>query len=64
MCIISKNGYRLKFCIKIVLNKIHREKQIVVDTVAYKDVYLTLPFLGSTSLKIRTRLCNLFKEKL
>ena len=46
-CILSKNGYPekvLDLCIKIFLNKIHRENKIVVDTVAKKDVYFTLPF--------------------
>ena len=53
----------IDFCIKIFLNKLHHCKQSI-STVPKKDIFLVLPFLGPTSLEIRTRLRILFSKKL
>ena len=73
MKLINLNLYFLKitilatlyidFCIKIFLNKLHHCKQSI-STVPKKDIFLVLPFLGPTSLEIRTRLRILFRKKL
>ena len=64
--ILSKNGYPsnvVDSCIKLFLNKLHRPK-LEVCTVPKKVVIFILPFLGHTSLKIRSQLHSLFHEKL
>ena len=53
----------IDFCIKIFLNKLHHCKTSIT-TVPKKDIFSVLPFLGPTSLEIRTRLRSLFSKKL
>ena len=53
--IFSKNGYPTKFvdkCVSAFLNKLF-EKKLVVHTVPKLDLMIVLPFLGSTSWKVK-----------
>ena len=64
--VLSKNGFPsalVDSCINSFLNKIFTKK-LIVDTVAKKEVFIVLPFLGSTSLKCRTRLMKVFRKHL
>ena len=65
---LSKNGYPLHLvdsCIKLFLNRQHSIKHVANRyDVPKKEVLLVLPFLGSVSLKARTRLTKLFRKSL
>ena len=64
--IIRNNAYPPKFidkCIFVFLNKIHREKRLIT-TVPKKEVNIILPFLGSLSLQIRSRLIKSFNKSI
>ena len=55
---LHKNAYPTKFvgkCIRIFSRKIHEEKK-TYTTVPRKEINLVLPFLGSMSLSIRSKL--------
>ena len=61
-----KNNYPLNFrdlCIKSFLNKLYTPK-VVVPNVPKRNVFVKLPFLGSTSFQIRKKLQKLFSDKL
>ena len=63
--IFNKNGYPtslVDFCINGFLNKLHRSKDIV-SNVPKKEILIVLPFLGTSSLKIRSRLREFFRNK-
>ena len=65
--IIKRNGYPSRSfdsSVKKYLNKILGTKRQVVDTVgsAKQTLTLVLPFLGTTSLKLRNKLRSSFKE--
>ena len=60
--ILIKNNYPLNFidsCIKSFLNKLYTPK-VVVPNVPKRNVFVKLPFLGSTSFQIRKKLQKLF----
>ena len=62
--IFSKNGYPTKFvdkCVSAFLNKLF-EKKVVVHTVPKLDLMIVLPFLGSTSWKVKNELIKTFKK--
>ena len=62
--IFAKNGYPSRFvdkCIFKFFNKIY-EKRISVHTVPKKEFTLVLPFLGTTSWKIKDNLIRSFRE--
>ena len=64
--ILIKNNYPLNFidsCIKSFLNKLYTPK-VVVPNVPKRNVFVKLPFLGSTSFQIRKKLQKLFSDKL
>ena len=64
--ILIKNNYLLNFidsCIKSFLNKLYTPK-VVVPNVPKRNVFVKLPFLGSTSFQIRKKLQKLFSDKL
>ena len=64
--ILIKNNYALNFigsCIKSFLNKLYTPK-VVVPNVPKRNVFVKLPFLGSTSFQIRKKLQKLFSDKL
>ena len=64
--ILMKNNYPLNFidsCIKSFLNKLYTRK-VVVPNVPKRNVFVKLPFLGSTSFQIRKKLQKLFRDKL
>ena len=64
--ILIKNNYPLNFtdsCIKSFLNKLYTPK-VVFPTVPKRNVFVKLPFLGSTSFQIRKKLQKLFSDKL
>ena len=50
-------------CIKSFLNKFYAPK-VIVQNVPRRDVFIKLPFLGSTSFQIRKKLQQLFSDKL
>ena len=50
-------------CIKSFLNKLYAHK-VVVPNVPKRNVFVKLPFLGSTSFQIRKKLQKLFSDKL
>ena len=50
-------------CIKSFLNKLYTPK-VVVTNVPKRNVFVKLPFLGSTSFEIRKKLQKLFSDKL
>ena len=50
-------------CIKSFLNKLYTPK-VVVPNVPKRNVFVKLPFLGSTSFQIRKKLQKLFSDKL
>ena len=61
-----KNNYPLNFidsCIKSFLNKLYIPKVVVLN-VPKRNVYVKLPFLGSTLFQIRKNLQELFSDKL
>ena len=63
--IFDKNDYPcnvVNFCIRTFLTKIHRPK-VEVCTVPKREINILLPFLGITSLDIRTKLQDLFRRK-
>ena len=63
--IFDRNDYPcnvIDFCVRNFLAKIHRPK-VEVFTVPKRDINILLPFLGTTSLKIRTQLQELFKRQ-
>ena len=63
---LSKSSYPLNFidsCIKSFLNKLYTPK-VVVPNVPKRNVFVKLPFLGSTSFQIRKKLQKLFSDKL
>ena len=64
--ILIKNNYPLNFidtCIKSFLNKLYTPK-VMVPNVPKRNVFVKLPFLGSTSFQIRKKLQKLFSDKL
>ena len=64
--IINKNGYPMRVidsCIKKFLMKRFKVKP-TVHTVEKKDVFLLLPYLGTSSLTLRTNLIKLFSRSL
>ena len=64
--IFIKNNYPLNFidsCIKSFLNKLYTPK-VMVPNVPKRNVFVKLPFLGSTSFQIRKKLQKLFSDKL
>ena len=64
--ILMKNNYPLNFidsCIKSFLIKLYAPK-VIVKNVPKRDVFVKLPFLGSTSLQIGRKLQKLFINKL
>ena len=64
--ILIKNNYPLNFidwCFKSFLNKLYTPK-VVVPNVPKRNVFVKLPFLGSTSFQIRKKLQKLFSDKL
>ena len=64
--ILIKNNYPLNFidsCIKSFLNKLYTPK-VVVANVPKRNVFVQLPFLGSTSFQSRKKLQKLFSDKL
>ena len=64
--ILMKNNYHANFvylCIKSFLNKLYTPK-VVVQNVPKRNVFVKLPFLGSTSFQIRKKLQKLFNDKL
>jgi len=63
--VFNRNGYPynvVDFCIRIFLSKIYRPK-VETCTVPKREIDIVLPFLGNTSLSIRTQLQNLFRSK-
>ena len=63
--IFQRNNYPMNvinFCVRVFLNKMHRPK-VEVHTVPKREVFFVLPFLGKASLKIRSMLYDLFREK-
>ena len=50
-------------CVKSFLNKLYTPK-VVVPNVPKRNVFVKLPFLGSTSFQIRKKLQKLFSAKL
>ena len=50
-------------CIELFLNKLYTYK-VVVPNVPKRNVFVKLPFLGSTSFQIRKKLQKLFSDKL
>ena len=64
--VLIKKKYPLNFidlCIKSFLNKLYTPK-VVVPNVPKRNVFVKLPFLGSTSFQIRKKLQKLFSDKL
>ena len=64
--ILMKRNYSLNFidlCIKSFLNKLYTPK-VTVQNVPKRDVFVKLPFLGSTSFQIQRKLQKLFRNKL
>ena len=62
--ILHKNAYPSKFvgkCIRIFLSKLQVEKKIYL-TVPKKEINLILPFLGSMSFSIRSKLVKAFSQ--
>ena len=62
--IFSKNGYPTKFvdrCISVFFNKLFEKKEIF-HTVPKLDLMVVLPFLGSTSWKVKNELIKTFKN--
>ena len=49
-------------CIKLFLNKLYTSK-VVVPNVPKRNVFVKLPFLGSTAFQIRKKLHKLFSDK-
>ena len=63
--ILIKNNYSLNFidsCIKPFLNKLYTRK-VVVPNIPKRNVFVKLPFLGSTSFPIRKKLQKLSSDK-
>ena len=64
--ILIKSNYPLNFidsCIKSFLNKLYTPK-VVIPNVPKRNVFVKLPFLGSTLFQIRKKLQKLFIDKL
>ena len=64
--ILIKSNYPLNFidlCIKSFLNKLYTRK-VVVSNVPKRNLFVKLPFFGSTSFQIRKKLQKLFSDKL
>ena len=64
--VLSKNNYPIDLidnCVKLFLDKMHKLRPVVA-TVEKKELMIVLPFLGSNSLSIRTRLQNNLKKTL
>ena len=64
--ILIKNNYPLNFvdsCIKSFLNKLYTPK-VVIPNVPKRNVFVKLPFFGSTSFQIRKKLQKLFNWRL
>ena len=53
----------MDLCVKSFLNKLYTPK-ILVPNVPKRNVFVKLPFLGSTSFQIRKKLQKLFSDKL
>ena len=64
--ILLKNGYPtclIDSCVKSFLNKVYKVKEIVL-TAERKEIFIVLPYLGNTSLQLRTRLEKAFRKYL
>ena len=64
--ILMENNYSPDFidsCIKSFLNKLYTPK-VTVENIPKRNVFVKLPFLGSTSFQIRKKLQKLFSDKL
>ena len=64
--IFSKNGYPLKFvdkCIKAFFDKLYAKK-VPVHTFPKKDLVMLLPFLGTTSWKIKNDLVRSIRKNI
>ena len=64
--ILRSNNYPLNFtdsCIKSFLNKLYTPK-VMVPNVPKRNVFVKLPFLGSTLFQIRKKLQKLLSDKL
>ena len=64
--IFMKDNYPPNFtdsCIKSFLNNWYASK-VIVQNVPKRNVYVILPFFGSTSFHIRKKLQKLFSDKL
>ena len=64
--ILITNNYPLNFidsCIKSFLKKLYTAKVMVLN-VPKRNVFVELPFLGSTSFQIRKKLQRSFSDKL
>ena len=62
--IFSKNGYPSKFvdkCVAAFLNKLY-DKKVTVQTVPKLDLMIVLPFLGTTSWKVKNDLTRTIKK--
>ena len=62
--IFSKNGYPSKFvdkCIYKFFDKLY-EKKVVCSTVPKKELTIILPFLGTTSFKVKNELIKTIKK--
>ena len=62
----KKNNYPLNFMdlhVKSFLNKLYTPK-VLVPNVPKRNVFVKLPFLGSTSFQIQKKLQKLFSDKL
>ena len=64
--ILIKTNYPLNFidlCIISFLNRLYKPKVVVLN-VPKRNIFVKLPFLGSTSFQIRKKLQKLFSDKL
>ena len=64
--ILVKSSCLLNFialCIKSLLNKLHTPK-VMVSNVSERNIFIKLPFLGSTLFQIQKKLRKLFRDKL
>ena len=62
--IFSKNGYPSKFvdrCIYSFFNKLYEKKKLI-HTVPKLDLMIVLPFLGTTSWKVKNELIKTFRK--
>ena len=62
--VFSKNGYPSKFVDKCILNFFNKlyEKKELIHTVPKLDLMIVLPFLGTSSWKVKNELIRTFKK--